>query len=105
MSRLGKAYKDFHDVEPTRETKVKQPEHKRAWAMGYITRIYYTPYYLQEDNPGIHKNTEFVHRFTDKGSGVTKEDLPILAASDNGKDLIIVRGKSKYYITRRGIIG
>lgn len=100
MSRLSRAYEAFHGVPPTRLRVIKIRLPKRAWVMGRMPRLDYIP------SRGKHVGVQFYHRFGDHGEWFDENaKLPLLAASEDGNILIIIKDGAKFKITNRGIIG
>ena len=98
IRRNPSLYEDFHGAAPkgTRKVHVKEP--KRLVKIGRLKSLVYQP-----DNPSKRKGTNFEHRFGDYGYKFKRGQEPILAVSDDGKQLFIVEGK--YEFDERGIVG
>jgi hypothetical protein len=97
MSRL---YEEFHGAKPVRQRKIKINLPKRMWKLGRATRINYMP-----ERPSKHAGTEFTHEFGDYGSFFDDRNLPLVAVSEDGNMIVLIKDKSKYRVTKRGIIG
>lgn len=100
----SKLYESFHGTSPLRTRKVLyEPPPKDAplvkW--GKISQINYIP-----EHPSKRANTEFFHKFGDYGEGIKfGKNKPILATDATGKNLYVIKDKSKFHLTDRGIIG
>ncbi len=100
------SYRRFHDAEPKGWRKINVPElPERAWKLGRLVALVYEP-----ESPSTKKGTAYEHQFPDTGNPIKmafgKKELPTLYSSEDGKQLLIVRKKSKYYIDPdRGIVG
>lgn len=95
-------YQDFHEVEP-RQREVDVPEPKGPLIkIGRLIELVYEP-----ESPSRLKGKQFVHEMGDTGElfqrTMALRDKPILAT--DGKNLFILRGRSRYYFSERGIIG
>ena len=100
-TRVVRAYYDFHGAKPVRERLISFSLPKRFWKMGLASGIRYLP-----ERPSRHYGIEFEHSFGDEGYGVKKgARLPILAASEDGNVIILIKDRSKFKVTRRGIVG
>lgn len=107
MSRTRKSeesYRRFHQAEPRGWRKVKIPDlPERAWKLGKLVALVYEP-----EAPSSRAKAQYQHEFRDTGDMEIfwPKDYPLLYVSEDGKQLLIVRGKSQYYVDAdRGIIG
>lgn len=93
-------YKGFHNAHPIKVRRVKLPEPtgKKLIKIGRLTSICYEP-----EDPSMLKGTIFEHTFGDVGTATFRKEKPILVT--DGKNLFIIREKSKYKFSKRGIIG
>ena len=93
-------FQSFHGVPPkgTRSVNVREP--KRLIKLGRLTRINYAP-----ESPSTLTGTEYTHRFGDRGYTFDGKNKPVLAVSQDGRQLVIVNDKSTYKFNSRGIIG
>ena len=94
-------YEDFHGAPPATERRVQLPEPRGpVMQVGRVIEIVYEP-----EKPSTLAGKQFQHEFGDRGLpwfDKNPKHRPILAT--DGKDLFIVRDKSKHYFSERGII-
>ena len=104
MSRVRQAkrkYREFHGVPPDRIIKVEAPDlPPQLVILGELVEIVYKP---AGAGPTARKG-EYIHEFGDYGDRMSKEK-PLLATDPAGKQLFIVKRRSKFKIGRRGIVG
>mgnify|MGYP001583615685 CR=1 FL=1 len=99
-TRVSRAYRAFHGAEPVRERRFSFTLPKRFWKMGLLEELRYSPEY-----PSQHKKVTFRHAFPDYGNGEEDGPKPLLAASEDGNVLLVIRDRSKFKVGRRGIVG
>jgi len=94
-------YESFHGNPPkTRKLKIGVPEPgEKIIAIGRLHSLEYKPYGSSQ-----HKKTLFSHKLGDDGNKVLP-NKPILAVSEDGKQLFVVNDKSSYNFGERGIVG
>ena len=93
-------YQEFHQAQPHKRV-VNVPEPRGPLLkIGRLKEIVYEP-----DAPSQLAGQEFQHIMGDFGSLLRhiSEEKPVLAT--DGKNLFVIRGRSKYRFTRRGIVG
>lgn len=84
LKRANRLYRAFHEQPPREHEIIRLNNDVQLVAIGECTRIsYLTP-----------ENVEYMHKFK-------KKSRPMLAVSDDGKQLYLVKGK--YRFTDRGI--
>ena len=77
------------------------PKDKPLVKLGKISQINYIPEF-----PSKKANIEFYHNFGDYGEAMKfSKDKPILATNKDGTQLYIIKDKSKFKLTERGIVG
>ena len=104
VDKASEAYRSFHQADPSKMKRVRIPEMpKAAWKLGRLLEVVYKP------EGGSHrKDSAYDHKFGDFGDfrslrfGKLK---PILAVSEDGNQLLIIRDVSKYHVNERGIVG
>lgn len=102
MSRLRRAkrkYREFHGVEPDRVIPVDAPDLPPFLViLGELTELSYRP------TEPTARQGEYTHDFGDYGTHKGKE-VPLLATDPEGKNLFIVKRRSKFKVGKRGIVG
>ena len=94
-------YQRFHGTPPAKVLKVKfsppKPGEKLV-AIGFLEEVVYKPFGSSQRRGQL-----FHHQMGDTGNGINPE-RPILAVSQDGKRLYIIKNKAKTRMTERGII-
>lgn len=98
----GNLYRSFHGNPPKSSRTVQyDPPTNPLIKWGKISQINYIP-----EKPSQHTGVEFYHKFGDYGSSMKfGKHKPILATDAKGKNLYIIKDKSSFHLTERGIIG
>jgi len=104
MSRLRRseeAYRRFHNAEPRGWRKVDLPEPpEHAWKLGKLVALVYEP-----EEPSEKTGVQYEHEFGDGGILRFDRNKPTLYVSEDGRQIVIVRGKSRYRVDPdRGIM-
>ena len=96
----GGLFQSFHGVpsKGTRSVNIREP--KRLIKLGRLTRINYAP-----ESPSTLAGREYTHSFGDFGHVFKGKNKPVLAVSEDGKQLVVVNDKSTYTFNSRGIVG
>jgi len=94
-------YESFHGNPPkTRKLKIGVPEPgEKIISIGKLINLEYLPY-----GSSKYKKTQFTHKLGDDGTKILP-NKPILAVSEDGKQLYIINDKSKYKFGENGIVG
>jgi hypothetical protein len=95
-------YSRFHGTPPlrTRPVSYKQPSAgERLVKIGRIVEIVYHP-----EPPSQHSKSLYSHKFGDYGDRMGK-NKPILAVSQDGKQLYIINDAANPIFGERGIVG
>jgi len=93
-------YQAFHGSPPSNVKKVKVPNVKRAIKIGRLSALQYDP-----EPPSNLTGKRYLHDFGDYGYKFSGKNKPILAVSQDGKQLLILRDKSDFVFNERGIVG
>jgi len=93
--------RDFHGVsDRPKKASLRVPKRGDVLVrLGYLEALVYKP-----EGKSLKKGT-YEHKFGDTGSGKRKRSRPVLAVSRDGGQLYIINGRSKYKVTRKGIVG
>jgi len=95
-------YESFHGnpSQRKRKLKIQVPEKgEKLIAIGRLINLEYSPYGSSQ-----YKKTHFTHKLGDNGNKILP-NKPILAVSEDGKQLFIVNDKSFYKFGKQGIVG
>ena len=94
-------YESFHGNPPkTRKLKIGVPEPgEKIISIGKLINLEYLPY-----GSSKYKKTQFTHKLGDDGTKILP-NKPILAVSEDGKQLYVINDKSKYKFGENGIVG
>ena len=98
MRKNPSLYESFHGNPPANIRKVHIKDPKRLVKIGRLKSLVYEP-----EAPSKRKGTHYEHAFGDYGYKFKKGQEPILAVSEDGKQLFVVEGK--YIFGERGIVG
>jgi len=91
-------YQSFHGANPKGTRRINFSVPTRLVKIGRLKSLIYAP-----ESPSKHVGTHFSHKFGDYGYKFVRGQEPVLAVSEDGKQLMIVNGK--YVFGDRGIVG
>ena len=100
---MSDLYEKFHGAPPKtlKRVRVATPkEGEKLVAIGRLIELVYEPF-----GSSKRKGVQYVHEMGDEGEGKHNPEKPILAVSQDGKDLYIIKNGAKTRFSGRGILG
>lgn len=102
VERARKLYKSFHEADALKINKLRVPELAPVWVLwGTLESLSYKPH-----KPSKRSNIVYEHEMGDYGSPFKfGKEKPLLLVSADGQQMLIVKGRSRFHVNERGILG